>query len=221
MKKRLPISIIAMFFVFNMFISEADALGLGGYGQFGLGVNSGTIDGANDDYAYDFDADMAILGLGFVLDTTVARDSLFNYRLQIGYENVAYKLDHERWGKSDIALNGLAITNDLGFGVLRTNFMRLWLGPEIRLSYGLGSMDEGPRQYDIYFMGLGIGPVVGANFHIGQSLTLAAKLSYLLEGYLGAGTYEGDYDFDDEVYTASGSTIYLNFSVLFRLGDTY
>ena len=219
-KYLLSIALIVIFFAFSIFIPDANAIGLGGYVNLSQGTMSGTSETDNSPDV-DFDSDFSTFGLGFVLDTCVARDSLFNYRLQIGYEGINHSIEAENGYEDDLGLTGFAFTNDFGFGVLRRSFMRLWVGPELRFSYGAGEYDD-RDYYDVYFMTFGIGPAVGANFHLGQApISLAVKMSYLFEAYVGAGVYDGPYDYDDQVYTGSGSTIFFTFSVLFRLGDNY
>lgn len=219
----LPVTFIVFFCAFIMGIPDAGAVGLGLYGNFSQGTMSATAEGSynGNDYNHDFDSNISGFGVGFVIDSCVARKSLFNYRLQIGYEKLTHSVDMEQGGDSDLDLAGFAFTQDFGFGIVKTSFMRLWLGPELRIAYGMGDYDD-RSDWQAFLLDFGIGPALGANFHLGPSpVTLAVKVSYLFEGYIGASIYDGPADFDDEVLSGSGSSLYVTFSVLFRIADRY
>ncbi len=69
---------------FSLLVGSAvHAAGFGGY------LSYGNIDGAVDDLAFfrDLDYESDRFGLGLVMDTNVAKDSLFNYRLEVGYQH--------------------------------------------------------------------------------------------------------------------------------------
>jgi hypothetical protein len=217
MRKLLPILFITMVLVFGFFITNAGAVGLGGYINYGNGSVSWSVENAFD--TWDDDADFTVTGYGFVMDSNVARNSLFNYRLQIGFENWSEDLE------SDVTyeLSGLVLTQDFGFGIVRTPAVRLWLGPEVRLAYVTGT-PENESDLEMYIFCYGIGPVFGANFHMGSAVSLSVKAGYLYEGFVGAGDwantmgYSSDYD---EVYWGASSQFFINFSILFRIGDAF
>ena len=104
--------------------TEASALGIGFYYEYGGGSTDWTMDydegyhngSYHDDWSEDFDGDKTRSALGFILDTTVARDMLFNYRFQIGYETWKDEVD----GFDTFDMEGITMTHDFGFGVLRT-----------------------------------------------------------------------------------------------------
>jgi hypothetical protein len=211
LKLLIPCIIVCCLIVFP--ITNAGAVGLGFYVERGSGSSDWE---EEDDYdnTNDFDTDDKRAGFGFVLDTNVAQDRLFNYRLQIGYE----KRDTEIKNSIDSAdLKGFVMSHDFGFGVLRTRNVRLWLGPELRLAYYTGSPKIND-DLDISIFEYGIGPVVGANFNIGSTVTLAVKTGYLFQGFVGI----GEDDFDDEyTYTGTSRNFYVNFAIIFRIGDVF
>ena len=70
------------------------------------------------------------------LDSAVAKDKLFNYRMNLGYEHVPR-------GSTDSTFamfNGGSFENIFGFGVYRSKLMRVWLGPSLRIAAGV--LDE-------------------------------------------------------------------------------
>ena len=202
-----------LFCVIAIFASNAGAVGLGGYIEYGSGSSDWN---ADDLYNFwDFETDTTFTGYGFVLDTNVARDRLFNYRLQIGYEKEDEKV---KTTGEKLSLKGISITNDFGFGVLRTPQVRLWLGPELKFAYLTGSPDLEPN-LDIKIFKFGIGPVAGANFNIGKTFTLALKTGYLFQGFVGDGDWKNNYNYID--YDGTLNQFFVNLSVICRLNDFF
>ncbi len=113
---------------------------------------------------------------------------------------------------SDLKLGGLMISNSFGFGIVRTDGFRLWMGPEIRLAWPKGS--DSLNDYD--FFGGGVGPVLGMNFNLPGTVTFAVKAGYLFMNYEGDST-TSFYDLD-----IKERLIYVNIGILFRSpGDVF
>jgi hypothetical protein len=114
--------------------SPALALGFGAYFEYARGI------GQIDVGSFNLDRDSNVYAGGFALDTNVSRDSLFNYRLNLGYE---YTSRPDQLVPSLLGLgssqNGVSLNNMFGFGVYRSEHMRAWLGPSIRLDVGVHS----------------------------------------------------------------------------------
>ena len=127
---------------------EALAAGFGFYGKFGEGKVR------YNNAAGTLRENTEFIGAGMVLDTAVARDRLFNYRLHVGYEKL--KNDLER-------LESVVVDQDFGLALHRSKKSRIWLGPELRIAF---SDDD---------IGIGIGPVVGVNLHAGRSTSVVLK----------------------------------------------
>ncbi len=223
MKKLLLACFAVMFFTAFFVTTEAGAIGLGFYYELGNASPDWTIEYEDDDYYYDdddswsrdFEGDRSRKAFGFVLDTTVARNQLFNYRFQVGYET----WEDEVGGFGDFDMSGITMSHDFGFGVLRTPNVRLWLGPELKFSYAAGDIDSNPFA-DVYSFEYGIGPVIGANFNLGSTVTLGLKAGYIFSNFIGvvendSYTYE-DYDFD-----GSSTELYFNVVIIFRIGDYF
>jgi len=186
--------------------SGASAAGFGVYGSLG----SGSADWTVDDWMSvptTFKTDSEHEGAGFVLDTAVAKDSFFNYQLNLGYDKFTNKKTTDGAKVTDLA--GLMISNSFGFGIVRTSGFRLWMGPEIRLAWPTGS----EAGIDVDLFGIGIGPVVGMNFNLPGTVTFQVKAGYQLMSYTGEMySYSNgytDYDIDEKL-------IYVNLGILFR-----
>ena len=111
---------------------RAFALGLGFYGTVQGGSGSWELENQSGFTFYDDDGDTERFGIGFTLDTAVARNKLFNYRLNIGPER--FDIDFDNSGGATAELYGLAADNTFGFGVMRTEKVRLWAGPRVRIA---------------------------------------------------------------------------------------
>jgi hypothetical protein len=156
-------------------------------------------------------------GVGFVMDTALAKNKTFNYRLNLGYEKIAYKPGD---GVFRYDLKGLVLDNDFGFAVVRSPVFRLWLGPEVRISWYQGHLNS-DINYDIRLFGLGFGPVIGANFNIGPVVTLSFKGGYLFTQHWGTGEDNRTVPVYPDIDSAdvSGGHAYGNVSILFRFDD--
>lgn len=197
---------LALVMVFCFGVSQpVNATGFGFYGSTGSGSGDWSFDNN-----LDVDVDTAHTGAGFVLDTAVAQDKLFNYQLNLGYDK--FKIDSS--GTELVDLSGLMISNAFGFGIVRAPGFRMWIGPEIRVAWPSGSSSG--LDYDLF--GLGFGPALGFNFNLPGSMTIALKAGYQTINY--AGKADGPatwYDVDIEEKMA-----YLNIGFMFRsFGDMF
>lgn len=146
--------------------SAAQGAGFGGY------VDYSNSDGEIDlDFLGDVDHETDRLGFGFIFDTNVARDRLFNYQLQVGYQHGWREYDLG----GDIDSDGFTMNHAFGFSPLRTNTVRLWMGPAVRFS--LESYDVSGLDTFIDVSG-GAGPAVGLNVHMGPKVSAGLLLSY-------------------------------------------
>jgi len=193
-------------------VSSASAAGFGFYGS--LGGGSAVWEGSSS--TVTFDTDTGHQGAGFVFDTAVAKDSFFNYQLNLGYDKFTNKSVSSG---SKLELEGLMISNSFGFGLMRTEGFRLWLGPEIRVAFPAGSKSG----IDLEFFGVGVGPVVGMNFNLPGLKTLQVKAGYQFMSYTGEASYQNAYGYTDYIdYDIDENLIYINFGVLFRSsGDVF
>lgn len=189
--------------------SDARAAGFGIYGSFG---GDGSSTWTDDYYGTSDTAKTVHQGAGFVLDTAVAKDSFFNYQLNLGYDEFTNKFPGS---SSDLKLGGLMISNAFGFGIVRTDGFRLWMGPEIRLAWPRGS-NSGT---DFDFFGAGVGPVVGMNFNLPGTVSFVVKAGYQFMSYNGTVDSATTYSYDMEI---KERLLYVNVGILFRsLGDTF
>ena len=140
-------------------------------------------------------------GFFLVLDTAIAKDKLFNYRLEIGKGEFEYS--------GGAKYDDFFIVNDFGFSFVRTSMVRVWAGPQLHISF------QSPQSNTEVGDGVGValGLAIGANIHVAKSLSIFVKLS---RGLSGNYIYETDSFYDEEVdhdYTN------INAGILFRFGS--
>jgi hypothetical protein len=196
-------------FVSILFAASANAGGYGGY--VGYVHSEGSVE--FDLFASDIDIDHEndIFEFGFVLDTNLAQDRLFNYRLNVGVQNGEREYT-ERRGSLKEETAGVSINNVFGFGIVRTPSLRLWVGPAVRFSVDACTDCSG---YDSTFIALGAGPEIGVNFNLGEHLTISPTLGYQ---YM-YGTEFIEVGGEDEDFSGGQHHVSLLFSVMFRTGS--
>ncbi|MBN2077560.1 MAG: hypothetical protein JW838_01250 [Spirochaetes bacterium] len=116
----------------------------------------------------------SLTGLDFVMDTAVARDRLFNYRLTIECANFT-RWEERLFSSRSYQVNRLLWANTFGFGIVRTRLMRIWVGPQVALSYEFKNRDRAILGSAIYTT---VGPVVGANINTWENVTLGFELGF-------------------------------------------
>jgi hypothetical protein len=191
--------------VLMLFAASASAAGYGGY----LGYAHS--DGSVDFFGVDVDHDNDMVDFGFVLDTNLARDRLFNFRLNVGLQ-IGERTYKGPGGSFPEETVGFTVNSAFGFGIVRTPTLRLWLGPAIRVSVDGCTDCSG---YDSTFVAVGAGPELGLNFNIGDHLTISPTLGY--QYMYGADVLDGGGV--DEIFDGGQHHVSLLFSIMFRTGS--
>lgn len=200
----------------------AAAGGLGGSLSFSAG--SSRLEDEDDVWS-DLDTETGAVGLGLVFDTNLARDRLLNYRL---HTNVEFLNEEVGQAGLENEVQGVRFNFDqtLGFGILRSPEVRVFVGPSLHL--GVGRVDDhiwvdGFRaEYDRTSFSLGLGPELGVNFNVAPSLTFSTSV-YLRYGL----QVQRFHDFFDEagsdgVFTGDEIRAGLVTTIFFRFdGDQY
>lgn len=183
------------------------------------------------------------VGAGFVYDSAVATNELFNYRLNAGYENIMASGNMFFKNPTTHRVN---ITSDFGLGIIRHKYIRLWAGPQLELGCDIQhfhSRDFSDSYYTLYsirsiMFTLGFGAVFGLNVHAGDVLTIGFDAG--INTTFGVGqhhstrrsfalfVYHFTYmliptnlsrDYNDNVYAKLYGFFRLSF--IFRVGDVY
>jgi hypothetical protein len=140
---------------------------------FGLGLSSSVGSGTLKEKRYVsksfFDSHYEITNnsetresVGFVYDSNLVQDDLFNYRLSLSYLLMQLGSASEHGN-----MNGISVEHDLGIGLIRNKSFRLWIGPELSIAV----LDR--------TLIVGAGPVVGANIDMGNDYVISLKGGYI------------------------------------------
>ena len=156
--------------------------------------------------------DRDVSNVGFVVDTAVARNKVFNYRFTFLKEE-----NNADGGRLD--MQGYAMTHDFGFGVVRTKNVRLWLGPQLKGSYydDITLNSGGTTTGDV--VGFGVGPVIGLNVNLPQVVSFSFTAAYHIIGfYTGDSYYDSSGNYYDTVDSDS-TGLYLTLGLIFRINE--
>lgn len=187
---------------------------------FGLGLSYGKATITQRLYDYrthpdEISTDLQSVGVSLIFDTAVAKDKLLNLRLSLGYEHGDYQ------GPLDSSRGTLGGT--FGFALLKNQTLRLWAGPRLVLGYGV--LDDNKR-VEGHDFNVGLGPVLGANFHLSGEVSLGLELGYdfmlhALAYERVAGTSNSDYS-SSQQFTTGRAGYSLSVVILFRTsGDAF
>lgn len=216
---RVCFCLIVFFIGGFLYAPVVSAIGLGVYYSYGTG--EANVDFDQGDVEFEEDYDLKNNTFGLVFDSCVARNSLFNYRLNIGCKNAEYE-----WRNHQLDVSGISMEHTFGFSLLRTRDVRLWIGPQLHLGFL-----DGDTNYDadITMIGWGLGPVLGLNFHTGSVVSFGIELGARYNAYFGNLEYKVSRGSSGYTYTETErddvdnreTIVFLNFSLLFRIGDRY
>jgi len=200
--------LMASFIVLLLWSPNSFAVGVGTFVDASAG--SGEAEWDSDYYSWDIDSNAA--ALGFVLDTAPTNESVFNYRLNIGFAR--HELEDE-YGDMTLKSNGVYAENIFGFAFVRNENFRWWAGPLIRVGYYTGDTGNSYRDIDVDYAEFGMGGVTGLNFNVGGAI-LAPSVGFRFSGFAGEGEGTDLYGYswkeDIEAFTSS---VFANFAVLF------
>ena len=191
-------------------VCDANALGLG----LTVGKTSNDSfsyeyhrhDNLNDDVEYTSEGNI----IGLVLDTNVSEKSIYNYRMEI--QRTRYTLTDPDGTESD--LEKWTFDHSFGFRVYQNNWMRIWLGPQLRHGHAWG--DQSLDQYCI-----GLAPVLGINFNLGRYVSPSVTLGYRKEAFMGS--YKETIDTNGDThrervdFVGMSEEMFLQATILFRV----
>ena len=136
MYKRLILLLAASFML--MIGGKAMAIGIGAYVDVGGGGH--TYDVTTSDFTKPGDAKFVNVMGGFILDTNTGGPGIFNYRLKLGGGSY---VNYER--EMDLDISKIDMEHTFGFGIVRKQMIRFWIGPSIGVNYQWGKSDSSRR----------------------------------------------------------------------------
>lgn len=144
------------------------------------------------------------IGFGLVFDTAVAQDRLVHYRLHIGFGFMNRSFSWKTYSMYEFAMH-----HTFGFGIIRTESLRFWIGPEIGYGTGVDRRDKD----NLEAFGT-VGLTVGLNINIGRYLTFFAECNGRI------GLYAGENAYLRHIY-GSGYEGTCRGGVMYRFDDLY
>ncbi|MFP3983583.1 MAG: hypothetical protein ACLFV2_07830 [Desulfurivibrionaceae bacterium] len=212
MKKSVWLLVTTAFFTSLLWSSTVSAGGLDGF----IGVSGGSGEAEKDSDIDSWDIDSNSVAGCFVFDISPANQSLFNYRLNVGFAGQ----DFEDVYDDSLESTGIYIENIFGFAIIKKESLCWWLGPLVRIGYYTGEDNSLLVGTDLEgdYAEFGVGAVTGLNFKAG-TVTMFPSIGLRYSGYDGTGdviyngySYEYSYknDIDDHA-----TTFFANFAILF------
>ncbi len=221
-------------------------LTVAGLKAVGLGVtlNYGGENGEAD-YEFDFydpyydnkqdvDFNSTRWDVAFTFDSNVTRTSPFIYRMRFGYGMIQrhYK-NGDFYFRGDYATEVFSkMTTEHAFGLklYQRGRSKLWFGSSLLMEFGFSNedhhKDNDEYERDSFMMGFGIGPVLGYNIAINESICIALELSAHFKTESGNTDYyvslEDHYPYSYRVsadYVTHSVTYMLKFSPLMYFGE--
>ncbi len=185
--------------------------------------DGGLLDGKKYDKTTDYNS---AVGFGLTYDSNLGKDNLFNYRL--GLEWMTRTID-------TISANGYSgsckgngcdmsrfqIVQTFGFGVFRTELVRLWVGPRINLGYNKQTYSVGNDSVTELNFEAGIAPAVGVNLNFGRYFAVAADLDYRFAGIGGATSGSTSSSTGTNTYSGSNNGASLRVYAILKFGEDF
>jgi hypothetical protein len=178
--------------------------------------------------AVDIDMKLDHLTFGVLYDSAPSQDKLLSYRATLGFDvvpNFSFEsvdvpgvgtFDISGFGSAGIDLDktgyGFTTTHTLGFGIVRTETLKWWVGPGIRLNINHYDLQG---SFEAANLSIGGGGETGVNIHVSPdiSLCLAGGIHWNAFGYA-AGTGDiGSFVWGD------GPFYFVQVGVLFHTGE--
>ncbi|MGB6019005.1 MAG: hypothetical protein WBF77_05360 [Sulfurimonadaceae bacterium] len=164
------------------------------------------------------------VGLGFVFDTNIGKNKIFNYRLNLEYSLAEIDSSSRPYSNS-FSKHKYNIVNTFGFGVVTERYVRFWVGPRLNIQYEHASGSSSIQTQNSY--GVGLAAAAGLNVILGQKVSLAFDVDYhgaLMFGGEDYKVYDGVTTGDTTYYTAYAGTnkgLTARLYLLFIFGEQY
>lgn len=113
-------------------------------------------------------------GIDLTLDTSLTRDRLFSYRVSVECDNIVNRREGF-FGNYSFTVNRLIWSNTFGFGLIRTDYMKIWAGPQISLSYEFKNRNNSISDPAVHNK---FGSVLGANFNAAKDFVISVEMGF-------------------------------------------
>ena len=113
-------------------------------------------------------------GIDLTLDTALSSDRIFSYRVNFEFDNIVSRRDGF-FGDYSFTVNRLIWSNTFSFGLIRTDLMKIWVGPQITLSYEFKNRNNSISDPVVYNK---FGSVLGANFNAAKDFVISVEMGF-------------------------------------------
>ena len=203
------------------------AAGIGLYVPYSLGDTADvTVTPDNSGSDYDLTTKYKPTpGFGLMFDSNLGKDKLFNYRLGLEFMNRTVDTVDGRavdCSGDECDMFRFQVVQTFGFGVLRTEMVRLWVGPRLNLGYNYKSNEYSFGTNTNVNFEIGIAPAVGVNLNFGRYFAISADLDYRFAGIAGASTSDSNIGSSTtNSYTGSNNGATLRAAAIFKFGEDF
>lgn len=156
-------------------------------------------------------------GFGLVFDTNIQKDKLFNYRLGLETLNRMVKdINNTSCTNNCNQSTRVNIVNTFGFGIVRSQNIRVWIGPRINVAYHI---ERGNNEYHRSELEFGVAPAMGINIDLDKTVSLGLDLDYRAAAITGS---SGDSNYYSSInYNGSTQGATARFYLIFKLRDGF
>lgn len=156
-------------------------------------------------------------GIGFVLDNNLGKDKLVNSRFNIEY--ISQNLSNTDFtGIPDETYSKWNMASTLGFGVVRTQHLRFWIGPRFNVGFKNYDTPSGSTREDFQIF-YGIAAATGLNYNINKHLSIGIEADYRFQ--FGVGEISSTTSSTGTSYTMSDTGIDGRVYVMYRYGESF
>jgi hypothetical protein len=142
-------------------------------GGLGFSAAYGTIFEDSNNHGHDDN----VRGVALVYDTNLGAHNVFSYRL--GFEFMEVEQRDDAASSSIAYAKRVNLVNTFGFGIFRSEHVRVWVGPRLLLTdryYKINESDGTTESYD--GIDVGIAPALGVNINLNSHFSIALDADY-------------------------------------------
>jgi len=184
--------------------------GIGVYIPYSIGQKTtGTFysSSGTNDYSLDENIENKA-GIGLAFTSNLGKEKMFAYTLGLEYTNPKF----ENWQDS---ATKIGIINTFGFGVYRSDIIKLWIGP--RLNLGYETYDSNGYSYS--GLEIGIAPATGINVNLPGNVSITFDIDYKFAWQGGSASGSAGFLDTYESYTSSPTGMTARLGVMYRFGE--
>jgi len=152
------------------------------------------------------------IGIGFLFDTNIEKDNVFNYRFNFEYVNQQISDDSQETKRPEQWRYNLSHT--IGLALYRSHNVRVWVGNKI--NYSIYNVIDGYGEQINVIIFAYIIPVIGLNYHYNDSLSLGVDMDYQV-----ATSDPSFFGSERSAYHSNTRLLTMRFSIIYKFNDSF